>query len=179
MPAWTLRFTPVPDDAERAVEEACTRMRASVRWERSQFGRQYALVESADSALADELSGLAQATVFDRPVIALAVSPTVPEALPPLFDALGGCGRPAGVRGCELADGAVIVEWDLDRTPWATIEALIDVELGVFRSGRVNALLSPLPMEWLARLAAYGLNAPEIAAERILEVQLERHGLHV
>jgi hypothetical protein len=152
---------------------------ATLQWERAHFGRRYALVEATDSALHDELSAHAHLTVFDRPVIALAVSPTVPEALPRLFDALGGPGRPSGVMGCERVDDTLIVEWDLERTPWDTIEALIDVELHVLRSGRVNMLLTPLPLEWVARLAAHALQAPEITEDRILEEQLKRHGLHV
>ena len=172
MPAWTLRFTPPPDDAETgAVQTVCLRHVAAVQWERPNFGRQYALVESSQDAVRDELAHV-RATVFRGPVIALAVSPTTPEALPGLLDALGGAGRPAGVCGCERVENAAIVEWDLERTPWETIEAVIDAECGVYRSGRVNALLTPLPDPWWARLAAHGLRAPEITPERVLEVQL-------
>ena len=178
MPAWTLRFTPVPDEAERGlVQAAALRSHARVRWEEPQFGRQYALVEAASDAAGAEVAASARATLFSGPVIALAVCPCVPEALPGLYDALGGEGRPSGVVGCERYDDAVIVEWDLERTPYETIEALIDVECGVFRAARVNALLTPLPLAWLTRIAAYGLNAPEITPERVLEAQLEAQGV--
>jgi hypothetical protein len=179
VPAWTLRFTPPPDDAETgAVQAACSRLGASVRWERPGFERRYALIESADDRVRNELAR-ARATIFPGPVIALAVSPTVPEALPPLLAALGGAGRPAGVYSCERHAGAAIVEWDLERTPWETIEAAIDAECGVYRSGRVNDLLTPLPVAWWTALAAYGLHAPEIVPERVLEVQLALHDLDV
>lgn len=178
MPAWTLRFTPVPDEAERGlVQGAALRSRARVRWEAPRFGRQYALIEAAGDTAGAEIAAAARATLFSGPVIALAVCPCVPEALPGLFDALGGEGRPSGVVGCERRDDAVIVEWDLDRTPFETIEALIDAECGVFRAARVNALLTPLPLEWLTRLAAYGLKAPEITPGRVLEAQLEAQGV--
>lgn len=178
MPAWTVRFTAIPDDAEcGAIVDAFARRGAHIRFERAQFGRQYALVEADDdralAALAD------RAAVFPGPVIALAVSPTVSEALPLLADALGGAGRPSGIVGCETAGGAVLVEWDLDRTDLETIDALIDTELTRYRSGRINALLSPLPDAWLARLAAAALRAPDIQESRILEVQLQRAGFDV
>jgi hypothetical protein len=177
VPAWTLRLTPFPDDALRAVEAVCVRRNAALRAEAAKFARQYAYIEADDTGLRDDLSSIAEVTVFDGPVIALAVSPTVAEALPGLLHALGGPGRPAGILDCARIDDTIIIEWDLDRTAWPTIETLIDVELRILRSGRVNALLSPLPVEWVARLAAYALRAPEITADRILEVQLERHGL--
>jgi hypothetical protein len=178
VPAWTVRFTPPPDDVESdAVGAACARSGARLRWERPQFERRYALVESTDEAVRAALSAVARATVFAGPVIALAVSPTAPEALPRLQDALCGAGRPAGILGCERTGGAVIVEWNLDRTPYETIETLIDVECGVYRCGRVNSLLTPLPIAWLTRIAAHGLHAPEIVPERVLEVQLEMHGI--
>jgi hypothetical protein len=174
VPAWTLRFTPVPDDAERGtVEAAALRASARVRWQRPRYGRQYALIEAADGAIIEA----PRATRFSGPVIALAVCPSMPEALPGLYDALGGAGRPAGVAGCDRVGDAVIVEWDLDRTPYETIEALIDTECGIYRSGRVHDLIAPLPVAWLARLAAYGLRASEIAPDRVLEVQLEAQGL--
>ncbi len=176
MPAWTLRFTPVPDDAlVRTVDAIAVRHGARATWERPQFGRRYVLVESAPPAARDEFAASTRAALFDGPVIALAVSPSVAEALSPLRDALGGPGGPSGVRGCEIEGDAVILEWDLDRTPYDLIEALIDVELQRYRAARVNALLTPLPLEWLTRLAAYGLHAPEIVPERVLEYQLEVH----
>jgi len=177
VPAWTLRFAPPPDDAETgAVEALCTRSEASILWERPRFDRRYALVESPQDSIRDELA-CTRATVFPGPVIALAVSPTVPEALQPLLSALGGAGRPAGVQACERHGTAAIVEWDMERTPWETLESLIDAECGVYRSGRVNVLLAPLPAAWWARLASYGLRAPELTPERILEVQLALHDL--
>jgi hypothetical protein len=177
VPAWTLRFTPPPDDAEAgAVQAACSRHNAIAQWERPRFGRRYALVESAHDGVRDELART-RATVFPGPIIALAVSPTVSEALPQLLSALGGAGRPAGICGCEADAAAAVVEWDLDRTSWETIDSLIDAECARYRCGRVNALLTPLPVAWWARLAAYGLRAPEITSERILEVQLALHEL--
>lgn len=174
MPVRTLRFTPVPDDALRgAVQASASRMNASVRWEPPQYDRQYALVEASDVETFEAGAFGSRATVFSGPIIALAVCPSSPEALPGLRHALGGAGRPAGIVGCDSVGAAVIVEWDLDRTPFETIETLIDVECGVYRSGRSNALLSPLPVNWLARIASYGLHAPEITADRILEVRLE------
>jgi hypothetical protein len=174
VPLWTLRFTPVPDDAARgAVEALALRSNAHLRWENPRYGRQYALVEATGDQTVDVASFAPRATLFSGPVIALAVCPSIPEALPGLLHALGGPGRPEGVIGCDRLGDAVIVEWDLDRTPYETIETLIDVECGVFRSARSNALLSPLPIPWLARIAAYGLRAPEITAERVLEVALE------
>lgn len=120
------------------------------------------------------------AIAYDASVIAIAVFPSVVEALPRLADALGGPGRPAGVRGCEACGGdGVAIEWDLEVTPAAVVLGLVDVELARFAAGRTAELLSPLPPAWIARIAADGLRAPEISPDRMLETLVQRAGLHV
>jgi hypothetical protein len=175
MPAFTLRFQPEPTDAERrAVERIAGDAGARVTWEHSAAcKRTYGLVEDADPACISALQEATRATVFARPVIALAVFPSVPEALPPLLDALGGAGRPAGVLSCEACPGGAVVEWDLDACAADAIMRLIDIEIDRFHAARVTALLTPLPLRWWTAIAAAGLHAPEITPERVLEEQLE------
>lgn len=165
-----------------AVDAALRACGGSARWRVSaRAGRSYALL-----GLPDECSNVAVAaaaaaggaTAYDAPVIALAVFPTVAEALPPLGTALGGPGGPAGVRSCEpCPNGGAVVEWDLETTPAAVVLGLIDVELARFAAGRTIELLTPLPPAWTARIAADGLRTPEISSARILETLLDGAGL--
>jgi hypothetical protein len=176
MSAFTLRFQPEPSDAElRAVERAIRDLGAHITWQHATAcKRMYGLVEGASPACVAALRELTVATVFDRPVIALAVFPSVPEALPPLMHALGGPGRPAGVVACDACPGGgMILEWDLDTTAVDTVMDLIDIEIERFHARRTNALLTPLPLGWWTTIAGNGLRAPEITPERVLEEQLE------
>lgn len=177
MPSFTVRFRPVPSASQRrALEEFSQSAGATISWTQNDaFDRAYALVEAPDErASAQALATAAHgADVFEPPVIALAIRPNVPEALPRLAEALGGPGRPAGVRNVESADGAVVVEWDLDVTPASLVIALVDVELDRVRGSRLTELLSPLPLAWWTRIASEGLQAPEIAPNRVLEALIE------
>ncbi len=174
MPAFTVRYTPVPcDDVRSSLADFARRDGASLSWQdNALFNRSYALIENASAGFPRTQNG---ATVFETPVIALAIRPNVAEALPSLVDALAGSGAPSGVLSCEENSGALIVEWNLDRTPANVVLALADVELARFGSGRVNALLTPLPLAWWTSIASAGLQAPEIAPDRVLEALIEEH----
>ncbi|MGA8534343.1 MAG: hypothetical protein WB615_09580 [Candidatus Tumulicola sp.] len=168
-------------DAQRAAIDAAARASGSViQWRTSnRAARSYALLDVADERR-NEVSAAAiagGATVYDSPVIALAVFPAVAEALPELLTALGGAGRPDGVRTCEPCDGGVVVEWDLGRTPAGVVLGLVDVELRRFNSGRTVELLTPLPTQWIAKIAADGLAAPEMSSNAVLEDLIERADL--
>ena len=179
MSPFTLRFQPLLDDSEVAAVEAIVQQSGGkVTWQASAAcKRTYGLVENAGAACATALREATRATVFDRPVIALAVFPSVREALPRLMHALGGPGGPAGVLACEPCGAGAVVEWDLDVTPFEVVLNLVDLEIDRFRAARVNSLLTPLPLAWWTRIAATGLRAPEITPERVLEEQLEVHGV--
>jgi hypothetical protein len=179
MSTFSLCFQPEADDALLAEADAIVRRAgARVAWQNSSAcKRTYGLVEGGDAACAAALREATRAAVLDRPVIALAIFPSVAEALPRILDALGGPGRPAGVLTCESAQGAAIVEWDLDVTAYDVVLRLVDIELDRFRARRVSALLSPLPLAWWARIAAAGLHSPDITVQRVLEEQLEVHGV--
>jgi hypothetical protein len=175
MGAFTLRYQPAADDREIAAANAIVaEQRGNIAWQHARTcERTYALVEGSDAACADALRAATRAHVFDRPVIALALCPSPAEALPALAAALAGAGRPEGVLGYDTEDGTAIVEWDLERTPARVILDLVDVELDRYHAGRTGELLTPLSLAWLARIAADGLHAPEVAPQRILEAQLE------
>jgi hypothetical protein len=149
-------------------ERGCALWRAS-----ASAGRSYALLELPDTADRTAIRAAFGATVYDRPVIALAVFPTVPEALLPLREALGAAGRPAGVLACRDAPGGVVVEWDPGVTGVDVVMALVDVELARFHSGRAAELLSPLPPALVAEIAAKALEAPQVEPRRILEMRIE------
>ena len=112
--------------------------------------------------------------VPESAIIALAVNPSTPEALPLLVEAFAGAGRPSGVLGCERRDGGVVITWDLKLTKASTILALVDAELARFHASRVCEVVSPLSIEAVALIAAEGLGAAEIVADRILDVRLDQ-----
>jgi hypothetical protein len=131
-------------------------------------------LELPDAYDAGAISFAAGDIAYDRPIIALAVFPAVPEALPRIHDAFAGAGRPAGILACHRCPGGVIVEWDPRVTRADVVLGLVDVELRRFASGRTAELLSPLPDSLVAQVAAEGLDAPQIEPNRILELGIER-----
>jgi hypothetical protein len=136
-------------------------------------GRSYALLELPDGFDLRELSIAPGEVAYETAVIAWAVFPTVPEALPYVYEALGGAGRPRSVLACRPCPQGAIVEWDPDSGGIDIVMKLIDVELRRFHSGRRAELLSPLTPALSAKIAASGLKAPEIAADRILELLID------
>jgi hypothetical protein len=158
-------------DARIAAYGGVTRWRVSPKFERA-----YALVEFSDDT---DIAALRLGATIDlgSPTIALAVSPTVSEALPVLAAVLGGAGRPAGIVSCERAVDALIIEWDLEKTSAGLILDSIDTELDRFHSGRVTELLTPLSDAWLSKIAAEGLECADIAPDRILEALVAQAGL--
>ncbi len=174
----TVRMAPDCGHADcAAVEFAVRASGADIVWvPRSRTGRRYGSVARATQELRGALNAIDGVNVRDE-IIAIAVYPSMPEALPAIAEALGGPGAPDGVLSCDTTDDAVVVEWDPSRTPASTIYGLIDVELGRFRASRIVELLVPLSDELLARIAAEGLHAPDLRADRLLEFQLERSGV--
>lgn len=174
MAAFTVRYRPIPGTQLRtALDTAARGVRATVSWtDAPRYDRSYALVEGASDREGLVLS-TESATVFDTPVIALAIRPNAAEALPALHDLLAGPGRPSGVLGAEAAPDAVLVEWNLDVTPAQVLLALVDIELARCGASRVTELLTPLPLAWWTAIARDGLQAPEIAPDRVLEALIE------
>jgi hypothetical protein len=179
MPASTLRSdVPLHDAVRATVASAIAARGGTVTWrddERS--GRTYGLIELPGETPAVRAVVREPVTVFEAPVIALAVSPSVPEALPAILDAFAGEGRPAGMISCAASGGRAILEWDPARTPARLVFAVLDAELRRFASGRTSELLAPLPEAVAAQIAAEGLATPEIATGRVLETLIERAGI--
>lgn len=135
--------------------------------------RTYALIEGPESADPAEVAQrIPDARWYDAAIIALAIEPLPADALPQLAAALGGPGAPAGICECTAAGSRLIIEFRPDVTPWDPIARIIDVELRRFAGTRRTELLSPLPRAAAAAIAASGLQAPEIASDRILETLL-------
>jgi hypothetical protein len=157
------------------VESVVRELGGSVTWRsNARAGRTYGLVGLPGGELE---TAIGAATVHDTAIIAIAVFPVAAEALPFVRDALGGSGRPSGIVGTSNCNGGVVVEWDPRRTAAAAVYDLVDVELRRFGGGRTVELLAPLPDEVIARIAAEGLQAPEIAPDRELETLVKRAGL--
>lgn len=157
----------------REIEEIVRARGGRATWRVNPSLWSYALLEFPGAFDAAELRGAPGETVYDGTVIAWAVFPSAPEALPYLYEALGGPGRPAGVLACRHCAGGAIIEWDPQETGIGVIVRLVDVELRRFNSARRAALLSPATPAVLAKVAAGGLQAPEIGEDRILELLID------
>jgi hypothetical protein len=174
MPASTLRSErPLDDSARATVDAAIAAAGGSVAWRtHAGTGRTYGLVELPAGTPSVPADVRDHVTVFQAPIIALAVSLTVPEAIPAVLEAFAGDGRPDGVLFCGATRGGVILEWDPARTAVAAVFALLDVELQRFACGRTAELLAAVPEAIAARIAAEGLRTPEVAGGRVLETLL-------
>ncbi len=174
----TVRMAPDCGHADcAAVEFAVRASGAEIVWApRARTGARYGSIAHPPRDLRGALNAIDGVSVGDE-IIAVAVYPSAPEALPAIAEALGGAGAPDGVLSCDATGDAVVVEWDPSRTPASTVFGLIDVELARFHASRVVELLVPLSDAALARIAAEGLRAPDLRADRLLEWQLERSGV--
>jgi len=171
----TISIAGNPDDSRRdAIEAFAQAQGGRAMWRfNPPAGRSYALLELPDGVDLSEVSIAPTEVAYETAVIAWAVFPTVPEALPNLYAALGGPGRPVGVLACRPCPQGAIIEWDPDSGGIEIIVKLVDVELRRFCSGRRGELLSPLTPRLSAKIAASGMSAPEIAVDRILELLID------
>ncbi len=172
--ARTLRIDapPAPELHERVFSLARDGVRVCVS-EVGSVPRTYALVEGRDDVDPSELEQrLSGARWYDASIIALAIEPLPADALPLLAEALGGVGAPAGVCECAQIGTRLILEFRPDVTQPALINRIIDVELRRFGGARRTELLTPLSLATAASIAADGLQANEIAPDRILEALL-------
>jgi hypothetical protein len=69
----------------------------------------------------------------------------------------------------DRAGNEIVVEFRPSVTQAALVLRIVDVELERFRGYRITRLLTPLPADVVALIAAQGLQAPQIAPDRILE----------
>lgn len=172
----TLSIDGVLDSKRRAeIDDAVRRAGGTALWRSSESAsRTYALLELPAEYDHAAIRAVSAGVVYDKAVIALALFPALSEALPPVLEALGGAGRPAGILACRPCPGGAVVEWDPDLTPAAIVLGVADVELRRFASARITELLSPLPAALAAKVAASGLQAPQIVPQRILELRIDR-----
>jgi hypothetical protein len=172
----TLSIDGLLDQERRAViDDVVRRQGGTTVWRSSErAGRTYALLELPEEFDGSEIRAACGETVYEEPLIALALFPALAEALPALLEALGGRGRPTGILACRPCRGGVILEWDPTVSSVELVIGVVDVELRRFASGRTADLLSPLPPALVAGIAADGLQAPQITPERILELRINR-----
>ena len=160
------------DPARKAeVDDAVARRGAQIVWRAHVVAnRSYASIAAPSHIAIADIPAASGDTIYAGAIIALAVFPTVPEALPVLVEALSGPGGPASVLACHSVPNGVIVEWNPQRCAVEVLFGIIDVELRRFSSGRTAELLTPLPPEAIAAVAARGLQTPQITTQRILEL---------
>jgi hypothetical protein len=175
--ARTLRIdAPANDSVQTRVAAALSHDGVHVRFgAEHRFPHRYALIEGPEGIDPAELrERVADAHWYDEAVIALAIEPAPQDALPQLLHALSGPGAPAGICGVRSTEDAIIVDIRPLVTQPSFVLRIVDVELERFHGYRRTHLLSPLPPDAIARIAAVGLQAPEISPDRILEALLER-----
>ncbi len=178
--ARTLRIDATATDAMRTrILDALARNGVRVRFgPTTPFDRTYALVEGPEGVDPAELPQmLPEAHWFNEAIIALAIEPAPEDALPHMLEALGGAGAPAGVCDTRRAGSQLLVEFRPSVTSALFILELVDVELQRFHGYRRTQLLSPLPVSVVTQIAAQGLQAPEIAPDRVLEELLGAAGV--
>jgi hypothetical protein len=171
----TLCVEGTPDDERReAIDAVVRRQGGRATWRmHPDLGLSYALLDLPDSHDAQAIRTAGGGVVYETAIIAMAVSPAVPQALPRLYEALAGAGRPAGILASRTCGGSVVVEWDPGISGVDVVMGLIDVELRRFASGRTAEVLAPLPASVVTRIAAQGLQAPQIQPNRILELLVD------
>ncbi|MHB8141255.1 MAG: hypothetical protein ACYDHD_08425 [Vulcanimicrobiaceae bacterium] len=178
----TLRLAAPLDPGCRSDCEAFARAaQGRLRWlVHDDLGRAYALLET-DVARTQWGAEVPRGVVlYPGAIIALAIYPQPAEALQNLQTALGGPGRPSGILESVLTDRALLLEWDPTVTGTLLIWAVVDAELRRYGNcSRRCRLLAPLPEGLLAKIAAAGLQTPEIACDRILESLIEAHHVDV
>jgi hypothetical protein len=167
----TLSIEGMPDDQCRVAIDAAVRGQGGRATWRAHpaVGQSYALLDLPDSYDAQAIRMACGGVMYETAIIAMAISPAVPQALPRLYEALGGAGRPAGVLSCRTSGGSVVVEWDPGVSGVDVVMGLVDVELRRFASGRTAEVLAPLPAAVIANIASRGLQAPQIQPDRVLE----------
>ncbi len=177
---WSVAYTTLsiggtPDERHReAIDEAVRAQGGRTTWRaHPKFGRAYALIESADRVDTESIRAVSGGQAYATAIIALAVSPAVPQALPSLQEALSGRGRPAGVLACHPFPGGTVIEWDPNVSSAEVVVGLVDVELRRFGSGRTAEVLAPLPRSTVAKIASEGLQAPEVRLDRVLEALID------
>ncbi|MGH7708275.1 MAG: hypothetical protein ACREM8_03510 [Vulcanimicrobiaceae bacterium] len=133
--------------------------------------RTYAGLRFDSAAVRDRCdAALGDARIDEPPLVALEIVPAVPARLSNLMQALGGTGRPRGVRDCTVGGSTLVVEFDPAITPLAFVIDVIDV---VAPERQIRPLL-PVSDATLARFAADVLGVRELAADRIIEPYVEQ-----
>lgn len=171
---WRLDSALSPDGRAELVAAAKARGMSCIARADERFGATYVLAAVPDAQMGQEFAAQHSASAtYEPPIIALAIEPQSPDALPALFEALGGEGAPAGIVGCERREDAVILEFTPSVTPWRLVRSLIDVELQRFASARATVLLSPLTLQMQTQIAGDGLDCPQLAPDRVLEALID------
>lgn len=97
--------------------------------------------------------------------------------MPAIAGAFSASAGVAGVLDCVVLKESIVIEFEPARAMPSLVLNVVDVELRRFHGYRKVTLLNPLAAEILAQIAGSGLQAPEIAPDRILETLLEQSGV--
>ncbi len=171
--ARTARIDPTPEalqhfkEALASIEGVCV----STSGNDSNDAR-YVLIEGPQTVDPAEVSVRVPAHWYDEAIVVLAIEPRPTDALPRLHRRLTGAGAPSALMAARIEEDGLIVECSPRSAPLVVL-AVIDTELRRWNGTRSTRLLAPLPARVWTSIAARGLQAPEIAPDRILESLLE------
>lgn len=158
----TYRFEGVLNAAARdAMETSARNAGGTLTFGEEGSQRNYALVSGAPRLHLDAKKA------YDGIVIALSIEPTPADALPDLARACAGPGAPSGILACNIVENAVVLEVEAHAV--AVTSAMIGVEMRRLGGSRRTRMLTPLPLEAAAAIAASGTSSPNISPERVLE----------
>ncbi len=135
-------------------------------------GRTYATVVLDAAADTAAVATASAARVDEPPLVVLHVTPRFADRVACIAEALGGPGRPDGVRDMRHDGEVLVVEVDARRTSLAVVLALVDLEAGGAALRRVEPLVA-LDDATLAALAGAALREPDLDATRLIETYLE------
>jgi hypothetical protein len=178
--ARTVRFDEIIDDVTQRKMTASLPGGSSLQFGApyAPGGRTYGLVQGPASVEpAEAVQALAEARWYEETIIAIAIEPTPKDALPAIAAAFSANAGLAGVVDFAMCDDSALIEFQPLRTMPSLNLNLADVELRRFHGYRKLTLLNPLTSEVLAKVAGAGLQAAEIAPDRILETLLEQSGV--
>ncbi|GAC1304433.1 MAG: hypothetical protein NVSMB19_15280 [Vulcanimicrobiaceae bacterium] len=170
----SVRFDGVLDVSQRADATRALRSAGATVTSWNGCGdRTYATLTLAGDEPGTALPLLPRAEIVTPPLLVVRIVPEAPRTLGALERALGGAGRPAGIRDVRLVDGAVVVECDAALTTLATLVALVDVELAT-APGRTIEPLVGLDDDALVAFAGAMLAEPGLDASRLIEPHRDR-----
>jgi hypothetical protein len=159
-----------PVEREVAARELASAGAAVTSWNAAAERTYAAVTLSPDASLAHQ--PLPGGRFDEPPLVVLRIVPESARRAAGLAEALGGPGRPAGIRAARPDGDALVVECEPAGTGLLLLLATIDAELATAPARRIEPLL-PFDDATLTAFAGAVLGEPALDVSRLLETHLE------